>query len=47
MSAAILPFSRKCPKPSEVVSAAEGQMQANLAYWIASWRFWFYLWGIE
>lgn len=44
MSAKIYQF---CPKPSEVVSLAEGHAQARVAFIAAWWRFWFDVWGIR
>jgi hypothetical protein len=46
VTAKIYIFKGTCPKPAEVVSQVEGQMQANIAFCAAVWRMWFVLWGI-
>ena len=47
MTAKLYVFKKTCPKPSVVVTAVEGQLQANIAFCAAVWRMWFVLWGVD
>lgn len=47
MTAQVYTFKGTRPKPAEVVSQVEGQLQANIAFCAAVWRMWFVLWGLD
>ena len=45
MTAKLYVFEKTCPKPSEVVSTVEGQIEAGFNYSLAWMQFWLEMWG--